>query len=108
MDLEDENDIQTDHVDLELPEDPLMLFQQLESPDAKSATAEAAPAAQSSSPEPRAATAEVDPDDEFVKFRAYLQENVPHWTVEPEFENWWTLQTRKGPWRSTHKERSNW
>ena len=30
----------------------------------------------------------MDPDDEFTKFHAHLQEHVPYWTVEPEFENW--------------------
>ena len=52
--MEDENDLQAEHADFEVPEDPVIF-----------ATAEEAePAAQRSSPEPEAATAEVDPEAE--------------------------------------------
>ena len=77
VDLENGNYIQTDHADFGVPEDPVI-----------SATAEAVPAVQRSSPEPKVVTAEVDPDDELTKFLAYLQENVPWWTVDPDFEDW--------------------
>ena len=85
MDLEDENDIQTDQVEMELPEGPLMLFQQLDSPDVKPATADAPPAPQSPSLDLKPATAEVHPaylhEAEFTKVHAYPQEHVPHWTT---------------------------
>ena len=41
VDLEDENDIQLDQAEPEVPEDPLMLFQQMDSTEVKSATADA-------------------------------------------------------------------
>ena len=41
MDLEDENEIQLDQAEPEVPEDPPMLFQQMDSAEVKSATADA-------------------------------------------------------------------
>ena len=112
MDLEDENDIQLDQAETEVPKDPLMLFQQLDSSDVKSATADALPAPPSPSPGPKPATAEVHPaqlhEAEFAKFQAYLQEHVLHWTTEPEFVEWCDPENRKSRWKGALKERSNW
>ena len=51
--MEHENDIQAEHAEVGLPEDPVI-----------SVTAEAEPAVQRSSSEPKAAMAEVDPEAE--------------------------------------------
>ena len=64
--MEDENDIQAEHADFEVPEDPVIF-----------ATAEEAdPAAHRTPPEPESATAEVDPEAELAECRAYPQEHV--------------------------------
>ena len=89
MHLEDENDIQLDQAEPEVPEDPLMLFQQMDSSDVKSATADALPALPTPSPGLKSATAEVHSaqlhEAEFATFQAYLQEHVLHLIREPDF-----------------------
>ena len=91
VDLEDENNIQLDQAEPEVPEDPLMKFQQMDSSDVKSATADAFPAPPTPSPGLKPATAEVhsaDNEAEFAEFQAYLQEHVPYWTTEPDVVEW--------------------
>ena len=75
-----------------MPEDPLTLFQQMDSTEVKPATAKGPTAPSPPSPDGRPVTAEVYSaklqDAEFEKIRAHLQEHVPHWTTEPDFVEW--------------------
>ena len=83
--MEDENDIQAEHADFEMSEDPVIY-----------ATAEeAAPAAERTSPEPEAATAEVDPEAELAEFQHTHRQNVPWWTAEPDFDEWFDSDNPK-------------
>ena len=75
-----------------MTEDPLMLFQQMDNTEVKLATAEVPTAPTPPSPDVKPVTAEVysakQQDTEFHKYRAYLQEHVPHWTTEPDVVEW--------------------
>ena len=69
-----------------------MLFQQTDNTEVKPSTAEVPTAPTPPSPDVKPATAEVysakQQDAGFQKYRAYLQEHVPHWTTEPHFVEW--------------------
>ena len=64
----------------------------MDNTEVKPATAEVPTAPPPSSPDVKLATAVVYSsklqDAEFQKYRAYLQEHVPHWTTEPDFVEW--------------------
>ena len=69
-----------------------MLFHQMDNTEVKPATAEVPTAPPPPLPDVKPATAEVYSaklqDAEFQKYRAYLQEHVPHLTTETELVEW--------------------
>ena len=89
-----------------------MLFQQMDSTEVKSATADALTAPPTPSPDMRPATAEVHSaqlqEAPFAKSQAYLQEHVPHWTTEPDFVEWCDPENSEKSLEEDTQKKTNW